>query len=154
MGSGSIQDNRIKIPLVTRPHTVLQRRCAGALFVARPNRKAVSIDGNQDGAKAQGANEQAGGGSQAETPSAKDQEPNVPTVDAEAYKAALAERDAQIAELEKTIAEAARTAENAERLRAAGDAQRIEFELKLAGGTTGLEPAGAAADGEETELKR
>lgn len=59
---------------------------------------------------------------------------------AEAYKAALAERDAKIAELEKTIAEAAKTADAAERLRAemdalreAGDAQRVEFELMLAG---------------------
>lgn len=59
---------------------------------------------------------------------------------AEAYKAALAERDAKIAELKKTIAEAAKTADAAEKLRAemdalreAGDAQRVEFELMLAG---------------------
>ena len=113
------------------------------------------------------------------------------------YEAALKERDAKIAELEGEIAQAAKTAEAAEKLRsemdelrAAGEAQRVEFELKhagaknvkaatalladhggdisklkeaepwlfegataSAGGTTGLEPAGAAG-GEEAELKR
>lgn len=111
---------------------------------------------------------------------------------------ALAERDAKIAALEGEIAQASKTAEAAEKLRAemdelraAGEAQRVEFELKLAGaknvkaatalladhggdvsklkeaepwlfegapasagGTTGLEPAGAAGGGEEAELKR
>ena len=56
------------------------------------------------------------------------------------YERALAERDAKIAELEGEIAEAAETAESAEKLRAemdelrrAGDAQRVSFELQLAG---------------------
>lgn len=56
------------------------------------------------------------------------------------YEAALKERDARIAELEGEITEAAKTAESAERLRAEmdelrrqGDAQRVSFELQLAG---------------------
>lgn len=56
------------------------------------------------------------------------------------YEAALAERDARIAELEGEIAEAARTAEGAEKLRAEmdelcrkGDEERVGFELQLAG---------------------
>ena len=58
----------------------------------------------------------------------------------EGYEAALAERDARIAELEGEIAEAAKTAEGAERLRAEmdelrrkGDEERVGFELQLAG---------------------
>ena len=56
------------------------------------------------------------------------------------YEAALKERGARTAELEGEIAEAAKTAESAERLRAEmdelrrqGDAQRVSFELQLAG---------------------
>ena len=51
------------------------------------------------------------------------------------YEAALAERDAKIAELEKSIADAAKTAESAEmnELRRQGEEQRIGFELQLAG---------------------
>lgn len=56
------------------------------------------------------------------------------------YVAALAERDARIAELEAGIAEAAKTAEGAEALRAEmdelrrqGEEQRVSFELQLAG---------------------
>ena len=56
------------------------------------------------------------------------------------YEKVLAERDARIAELEGEIAEAAKTAESAEKLRAEmdelrrqGDAQRVSFELQLAG---------------------
>ena len=56
------------------------------------------------------------------------------------YEKALAERDARIAEQGGEIAEAAKTAESAEKLRAemdelgrAGDAQRVSFELQLAG---------------------
>ena len=58
----------------------------------------------------------------------------------EDYEAALAERDARIAELEGEIAEAAKTAEGAEALRAEmdelrrrGDEERVGFELQLAG---------------------
>ena len=58
----------------------------------------------------------------------------------EGYEAALAERDARIAELEGEIAEAAKTAEGAERLRAEmdelrrqGEEQRVGFELQMAG---------------------
>ena len=57
-----------------------------------------------------------------------------------AYEAALEERDARIGELEAAVAEASRTAEAAEALRAeieelrrAGDEQREEFELQMAG---------------------
>jgi len=56
------------------------------------------------------------------------------------YEAALAERDARIAELEGEIAEAARIAEGAEaprkemdELRRRGDEERVGFELQLAG---------------------
>lgn len=58
----------------------------------------------------------------------------------EDYEAALAERDARIAELEGENAEAAKTAEGAEKLRAEmdelrrrGDEERVGFELQLAG---------------------
>ncbi|MGO5418187.1 hypothetical protein, partial [Collinsella sp. LCP19S3_B11] len=56
------------------------------------------------------------------------------------YEAALAERDERIAALEGEIAEAAKTAENAEKLRAEmdelrrrGDEERVGFELQIAG---------------------
>ncbi len=118
-------------------------------------------------------------------------------VDGEAeYRAALADRDAKIKELEVQIAEASKTVESAnalakqiEDLKASADAERVGFELKLAGcrsvragrvlladhdgdmealkaaepwlfedatvggGSTGLEPAGAASGGDD-ELKR
>lgn len=115
-------------------------------------------------------------------------------VDAE-YKAALADRDKKIAELEAQIAEASKSVESAnelakqiEKLRADADAERVGYELKLAGcrsvkaarvllaehegdvaalkkaepwlfgdviagGSTGLEPAGASK-GESDEMKR
>ncbi len=60
-------------------------------------------------------------------------------VDAE-YKAALADRDKKIAELEAQIAEASKSVESAnelakqiEQLRADTDAERVGYELKLAG---------------------
>ncbi len=60
-------------------------------------------------------------------------------VDAE-YKAALADRDKKIAELEAQIAEASKSVESAnelakqiEKLRADADAERVGYELKLAG---------------------
>lgn len=56
------------------------------------------------------------------------------------YRAALADRDKKIAELEGQIAEAAKSVESAntltkqiEQLKADADAERIGFELKLAG---------------------
>lgn len=56
------------------------------------------------------------------------------------YEDLLARRDERIAELEASIAEATRTAESAEalrkqidQLRSEGEAQRTEFELRLAG---------------------
>ncbi len=115
-------------------------------------------------------------------------------VDAE-YKAALADRDKKIAELEARIAEASKSVESAnelakqiEKLRADTDAERVGYELKLAGcrsvkaarvllaehegdvaalkkaepwlfgdvvagGATGLEPAGASK-GESDDMKR
>lgn len=175
------------------------------------------MDGENDGSslQTQGAGQQAAQGDQG----AKQQAPQQQAVAAAApraggagggeggdalvqargdYERALAERDAKIAELEGEIAQAAKTAEAAEKLqaemdelRAAGEAQRVEFELKLAGaknvkaatalladhdgdvtklketepwlfegdagatgGTTELEPAGAAGGGEEARLKR
>ncbi len=55
-------------------------------------------------------------------------------------RAALAERDEKIAELERQIADAAKTVESAEalakqveELKAASDAERCEFELRLTG---------------------
>lgn len=175
------------------------------------------MDGENDGAavQAQGAGQQAAQGDQAAQQQAPQQQAPVTArpedtgatggddKDALAqartdYERALAERDAKIAALEGEIAQAAKSAEAAEKLRAemdelraAGEAQRVEFELKLAGaknvkaatalladhggdvsklkeaepwlfegatasagGTTGLEPAGAAGGGEEAELKR
>ena len=56
------------------------------------------------------------------------------------YRAALADRDKKIAELEARIADAAKTVESAnalakqiEELKAATDAERVGYELKLAG---------------------
>ena len=110
------------------------------------------------------------------------------------YRAALADRDKKIAELEAQIADAAKTVESAnafakqiEELKAATDAERVGYELKLAGcrsvragrvlladhkgdmaalkkaepwlfgdvagGATGLEPAGASK-GEGDEMGR
>ena len=61
------------------------------------------------------------------------------TGDAE-YRAALADRDKKIAELEARIADAAKTVESAnalakqiEELKAATDAERVGYELRLAG---------------------
>ena len=110
------------------------------------------------------------------------------------YRAALADQDKKIAELEAQIADAAKTVESAnalakqiEELKAATDAERVGYELKLAGcrsvragrvlladhegdmaalkkaepwlfgdvagGATGLEPAGASK-GEGDEMRR
>ncbi|MBQ9003613.1 MAG: hypothetical protein IJ087_17340 [Eggerthellaceae bacterium] len=60
--------------------------------------------------------------------------------DASAYEAQIAERDSRIKELEAQVAEAAKTAEatetlksQIEELKAQGESDRIEFELRLAG---------------------
>lgn len=102
------------------------------------------MDGDNDGAKAQGA---AQAGAQGEDVKAAQAQVTGGTeaVDdtdkaREEFEAALANRDARIAELEGQIAEAAKTAESAEKLRAEmdelrrqGDEQRIGFELQMAG---------------------
>ncbi|WP_270573704.1 hypothetical protein [Candidatus Collinsella stercoripullorum] len=102
------------------------------------------MDGDNDGAKAQGA-AQAGAqdeGAQAAQAQVTGGAEAVGDTDKarEEFEAALADRDARIAELEGQIAEAAKTAENAEKLRAEmdelrrqGDEQRIGFELQIAG---------------------
>ncbi|ACV22428.1 Phage minor structural protein GP20 [Slackia heliotrinireducens] len=61
-------------------------------------------------------------------------------VDASAYEAQIVERDGRIKELEAQVAEAAKTAEatealksQIEELKAQGESDRIEFELRLAG---------------------
>ena len=61
-------------------------------------------------------------------------------VDASTYEAQIAERDSRIKELEAQVAEAAKTAEatealksKIEELKAQGESDRIEFELRLAG---------------------
>ena len=117
------------------------------------------MDGENDGTavQAQGAGQQAAQGDQAAQQQAPQQQAPV-TAGAEDtgaaggddkdaltraradYERVLADRDAKIAELEGEIAQAAKTAEAAEKLRsemdelrAAGEAQRVEFELKLAG---------------------
>ena len=157
------------------------------------------MDGEKDGAK--GTAEQATGVAQPQEQEGREQAAQVTTpapTPEDDYKALLAKRDERIAELEASVAEAAKTAETAEalraemdKLRAEGEAQRVEFELALAGaknvkaakalladrggdveklkaaepwlfgstaaapqgGTTGLEPAGAAG-GDDTEMER
>lgn len=117
------------------------------------------MDGENDGAavQAQGAGQQAAQGDQAAQQQAPQQQAPVTARSEGAgatggddkdaltraradYERALAERDAKIAALEGEIAQAAKTAEAAEKLRAemdalrsAGEAQRVEFELRLAG---------------------
>ena len=107
------------------------------------------MDGELDGAQAAGSE----GASQAQAQAGQVGEgapavPAPPTAPgkpegegaAEGYQAAIAERDARIAELEGQVAEAARTAESAETLRAeiaelkrSGEEQRVAFELAMAG---------------------
>ena len=110
------------------------------------------MDGEANGTETQGEEqqgvqgEQAAGveqSGQAEEVGAKGSEGNDGEAggagDAE-YRAALAERDKKIAELEAQIADAAKTVESAnalakqiEELKAATDAERVGYELKLAG---------------------
>lgn len=68
------------------------------------------------------------------------QETQGQVVDGVDWQAAIKERDGRIAELEAQVAEAAKSAEAAEALRgeidelkAQGEDQRVEFELRLAG---------------------
>lgn len=100
------------------------------------------MDFEQDGAQAQGEEQQGQQGDpQADD---KQQEPKAPeqvgAPDDKEIRAALAERDEKIAELERQIADAAKTVESAEalakqveELKAASDAERCEFELRLTG---------------------
>ena len=109
------------------------------------------MDGENDGtaAQTQVAGEQMASGdqtAQAQVTTAARQEPGTGEgTDALTrvrgdYEAALAKRDAKIAELEDQIAEAAKTAEGAEKLRTEmdelrrrGEEERVGFELQLAG---------------------
>lgn len=109
------------------------------------------MDGEQDGAQAQGEKQQ--GQKAPEQAGAPDDEE---------IRAALAERDEKIAELEAQIAEAAKTAESAEALakqiedlKAASDAERCEFELRLAGArnVTAAKALLAEHDGDVAKLK-
>lgn len=97
------------------------------------------MDGEQDGAQAQGEEQQ---GQQGD-PQADDKQQGqkapvqVGAPDDEENRAALAERDEKIAELESQMADAAKTVESAEalakqieELKAASDAERCEFELR------------------------
>lgn len=122
------------------------------------------MDGEQDGAQTQGEEQQGQQGDpQAD---GKQQEPKAPaqvgTPDDEEILAALAERDEKIAELERQIADAAKTVESAEalakqieELKAASDAERCEFELRLAGArnVTAAKALLAEHDGDVTKLK-
>lgn len=123
------------------------------------------MDGEVDGAQAQGAQQsgqpvdQAVGGQQPQGQQQQQrQAPQQVTADdgaadasgvgngsaepadEEEYRAALADRDKMIAELEAQVAEAAKSVESAnaltrqiEELKASADAERTGFELKLAG---------------------
>ena len=91
--------------------------------------------GNDNGAAGNGGN----GGNDGVNDAAAEVAETVAKADAE-YRAALAERDKKIAELEAQVAEAFKSTEAAEGLakqieemKAAADAERTGFELKLAG---------------------
>ena len=73
-------------------------------------------------------------------PQEQEAQPMTAEVDASAYEQQIAERDTRIAELEAQVAEAAKTAEATEQLKtqiaelkAQGESDRVDFELKLAG---------------------
>lgn len=116
------------------------------------------MDGEIDGAQAQGEEQQRQQGDQAadrQQPQGEQQRQAQQVegagvggdgsdggspVGEDEYRAALADRDKKIAELEGQIAEAAKSVESAnaltkqiEQLKADADAERIGFELKLAG---------------------
>ena len=103
------------------------------------------MDGEVDGTQTQGEEQQGDQGEQtAGVEQSGQEEQQVSGAedgngDAE-YRAALADRDKKIAELEAQIADAAKTVESAnalakqiEELKAATDAERVGYELKLAG---------------------
>ena len=107
------------------------------------------MDGEVDGTQTQGEEQQGVQGEQAAGVEQSGQAEEVggegADVDAGSggdaeYRAALADRDKKIAELEAQIADAAKTVESAnalakqiEELKAATDAERVGYELKLAG---------------------
>lgn len=102
------------------------------------------MDGDNDGAKAQGAAQAGAQDEGAQAAQAQVTGGGAGADDAdkarEEFETALADRDARIAELEGQIAEAAKTAESAEKLRTEmdelrrqGDEQRTGFELQIAG---------------------
>ena len=107
------------------------------------------MDGEVDGAQTQGEEQQGVQGGEAAGVEQSGQAEEVGTEGADVdagsggdaeYRAALAERDKKIAELEAQIADAAKTVESAnalakqiEELKAATDAERVGYELKLAG---------------------
>ena len=73
-------------------------------------------------------------------PQESEAQPVAAEVDVSAFEAQIAERDTRIAELEAQVAEAAKTAEATEQLKsqiaelkAQGESDRVDFELKLAG---------------------
>lgn len=96
------------------------------------------------GDEANGENQTEGQGNDGTQQPSQAQQQEAQTVDGgkakEGYEAALAERDAKIAELERQVADAAKNAESAEvltkqinELKEASAAERTEYELKLAG---------------------
>ena len=104
------------------------------------------MDGEVDGAQEAGSQQQAAGGQQASqvaggVGAAGGNAGGGASASAdEAYRAALAERDAKISALEGQIAAAAKSAEAAdalakqiEEMKAANVAERVGYELKLAG---------------------
>lgn len=122
------------------------------------------MDGEQDGAQAQGEEQQGQQGDpQADDKQQGQKAPKqVGAPDDEEIGAALAERDEKIAELEAQIAEAAKTVESTEalakqieELKAASDAERCEFELRLAGAhnVTAAKALLAEHDGDVAKLK-
>lgn len=98
------------------------------------------MDGENDGAKAQGAVQACAQGEDVKAAQAQ-MTGSAEAIDdvgkaREEFEAALADRDARIAELEGQIAEAAKTAEKLraemDELRRQGDEQSIGFELQMA----------------------
>ena len=108
------------------------------------------MEGEVDGTQTTGEEQQGVQGGEAAGVEQSGQEEEVGTEGSEGtgadgsgdaeYRAALADRDKKIAELEAQIADAAKTVESAnalakqiEELKAATDAERVGYELKLAG---------------------
>ncbi len=101
------------------------------------------MDGEIDGAEETGQEQQGQQGNQAPGNNQQKQQEAL-QIDAaptdEEIRAALAERDERIAELEAQVAEASKTVESAEalakqieELKASADEERVGFELRLAG---------------------